>query len=205
MASATGLAFLTSFLFLLTPTNPFRGESSHWVELADHMDGKDLHKLLKIYSVLKQYKTKAPDTSVWTIAKTILDESKKHSIDPMLVLAIIKVESHFRETAVSHQGARGLMQIRPFVANALVEEINPDGWEGAKSLDDPILNIKLGVYYLRNLKKNFGDMKLALTAYNWGPTEIRNRLDEEADIPFGYAMRVLSIYHYYRTHPRGKL
>lgn len=197
--SVPATAFLTSFLFLLAPTHPFKGGSSHWVELADGLNGKDVHKLFKIYSVLKQHKTRATDGSVWTIAKTILDESKRHSIDPMLVLAIIKVESRFSETAVSHRGARGLMQLRPFVASALVEEVNAEGWEGEKSLDDPILNIKLGVYYLRNLKKDFGDLKLALSAYNWGPTEIRNRLDEERNVPLDYAMRVLSTYHYYRS------
>src|SRR3972149_1779412 len=65
-------------------------------------------------------------------------------------------------------------------------------------LDDPVLNIKLGVFYLNSLKKNFRDLKLALTAYNWGPTEVRNRLQEDEVLPLAYAMKVLSTYQSYR-------
>ncbi len=147
------------------------------------------------------------DSRAWAIAETIFMESKRHALDPLLVLAVINVESRFQHTVVSTVGARGLMQIRPDVAKALAEE---RGFFARKDkspqdildLDDPIVNIKLGVFYLHSLKKSFRDLKLALTAYNWGPTEVRNRLAEEDAVPLEYAMKVLSTYHGYRRDSR---
>ena len=46
--------------------------------------------------------------------KTIHYESRRVGIEPELVLAVIEVESHFDEYAVSVAGARGLMQVMPF-------------------------------------------------------------------------------------------
>jgi soluble lytic murein transglycosylase-like protein len=107
--------------------------------------------------------------STQAVAETISQESRKYSLDPMLVLAVIKVESEFQSGAVSAYGARGLMQLRPDVAHALAEETDLDVWENENSLHDPVTNIKLGAYYLAQLKEKFGDLKLALTAYNRGP------------------------------------
>ncbi len=148
------------------------------------------------------------DTTAWEIGETILRESLKYSLDPLLVLAVIKVESGFRLAAVSTKGARGLMQIRPFVGFALAQvpelELGPDSKSlNAESLNDPVLNIRLGVYYLSDLQKSFRNTKLALTAYNWGPTEIRNRLDGDEPIPSEYANKVLSTYRAYRKRDRA--
>ena len=214
ITTASKLALLSLFLFLLIPTQPFKGGNSHWIELVDHAEGKEAYELLKIYSVVKSHSMDLRDASAWAISKTILEESTKHSLDPMLVLAVINVESSFQHAAVSTKGARGLMQIRPFVANALAQELRLRDKEikGSKdqpfnpstlqplNLDDPILNIKLGVFYLHHLKKNFRDLKLALTAYNWGPTDLKNRLEGDEAIPLGYARKVLSSYHRYHRH-----
>ena len=209
-------AILAIFPFLLIPSHPFRGESAHWIEQIDHYDNRDASELLKIYSVLKSQRMDLSDSWVWDVSTAILEESRKHSLDPLLVLAVIDVESRFQHAAVSTEGARGLMQIRPIVATALAKELVSSDKEinGAiedplesstlepLDLDDPILNIRLGVFYLHSLKKNFRDLKLALTAYNWGPTEVRNRLEEDEGLPLDYAMKVLSTYHSYRKDSR---
>lgn len=217
LLSASKLVLLSLLLNLLIPVHPFRGENAHWIETLDHAESHEVYEKLKIYSVVRSHMMDLSEASVWAITKTILEESKKHSLDPILVLAVISVESRFQHAAVSTEGARGLMQIRPFVANALAEELvlRDKGIKGLKEdsffnpstlqpldLDDPILNIKLGVFYLRHLKKSFRDLKLALTAYNWGPTEIKNRLEEDELVPLGYAMKVLSAYHSYRKDSR---
>ena len=193
---ASVLAFLS---LTLTPAEPYRGGSGEWIEVADNTKKKQVHELLKIYSVVKTHRNDLKDASVWAISRTILEESRKHSLDPLLVLAVIRVESSFQDLAVSSEGARGLMQIRPIVANAMAEEVDLGSGEipDPGSLDDPVLNIKLGVFYLRHLKKSFRDLKLVLTAYNWGPTEIRNRLEENEELPLEYAMKVLAAYHGY--------
>ena len=194
-------ALLSLLFLLLIPANLFQ-RGGHWIELVKRAEGKAAYEILKVYSILKSNRSNMSEASAWAITETILEESKKHSLDPMLVLAVIKVESRFHESAISTEGARGLMQIRPFVANALAEEVELTKWEGESSLDDPILNIKLGVFYLSHLKKRFRDLKLALAAYNWGPTEIRSRLEGEEEVPLGYAMKVLSAYYVYRSDSR---
>lgn len=209
------LAILALFSFLLIPSYSFKGENSHWIERADNSN-KEILELLDIYSVLRSQRMDLSDGWAWDVSNAILEESRRHSLDPMLVLAVINVESSFQDTAISTEGARGLMQILPVVADALVEELRSRDLmvEGSAddslnpstlnplNLDDPVLNIKLGVFYLHHLKKNFRDLKLALTAYNWGPTEVRNRLQEDEMLPLEYAMKVLSTYYGYRKDSR---
>lgn len=212
--------FLAILAFVITPTHPFKAEKSHWIELGNrHETTKDASELLRIYSVVKPQMTRSKDAWAWEISSTILEESRRHSLDPMLVLAVINVESRFQSKAVSTEGARGLMQIRPIVAHALLEELGSrdQGIKGSRenlfdpstlrpfNLDDPVLNIKLGVFYLRSLKEDFRDLKLALTAYNWGPTAVKNRLQEDEVLPFDYASKVLSAYQNYRKDSRQKL
>jgi soluble lytic murein transglycosylase len=117
----------------------------------------------------------------------------------MLVVALIKVESGFQHKVISTKGARGLMQIRPFVATALVEEADVQSWEGESSLEDPIVNIKIGCFYLSHLEKQFGDLELALTAYNWGPARVEDRLEGQKSMPFGFARNVIAIYLIYEN------
>ena len=212
LSSSPNLAVLAIFFFLLIPSDPFKAEKGHWIESAGSGDAKQVSELLKIYSIVKSQRADLRDGWAWNISNTILEESRRHSLDPLLVLALINVESSFQTEAVSTEGARGLMQIRPIAANAVINElISMDkGVNGAiensldlsilhpLDLDDPVLNIKLGVFYLNSLKKNFRDLKLALTAYNWGPTEVRNRLQEDEVLPLAYAMKVLSTYQSYR-------
>ncbi len=199
---ASGLALLSFYLLLSIPTNPFQESSDYWIELFDEAKEKRRDEIIGIYSLIKSQRKNFSEASNWAIAETISGESEKHSLDPMLVLALINVESRFHQTAVSTDGARGLMQILPLVANALAEEVELESWEGEKSLDDPITNIKLGVFYLGYLKKSFRDLKLTLAAYNSGPTEINRRLEEEEELPVEFAMKVLSTYHLYRKQSR---
>lgn len=199
--SALRLAFIALLFSLLLPSHPLNGERGHWIEQVKHPLAKGDSELLMVYSVVKSQKNDLGDAWAWDVATTILEESYRHSLDPMLVLAVINVESGFQNWAVSTEGARGLMQIRPIVANALAKEleaIDSLTLHPPLDLDDPVSNIKLGVYYLGSLKENFRDLKLALTAYNWGPTEVKNRLQEDEVLPLAYAMKVLSTYQSYR-------
>jgi len=183
-------------LSLLVPTHR-AWEASHGIDQIDVARANAIRKTYDIFSILQSHRIDLSEASVWHVAETILEESEKYSLDPMLILAIINVESSFRHRAVSPRGARGLMQIRPFVADALVTEMEFKRWEGKEGLDDPITNIKLGIFYLASLRERFGDLKVALTAYQWGPTEIKTRLERRETLPVGYARRVLSSYSGY--------
>ena len=201
---AATLLFLS---VMLAPSQLFKPGNAHWVE-RDNRGSRETVELLKIYSVVKKGMDYAEDDSVWEVSKTIQKESKRHGLDPFLVLAIIKVESGFQHSAAAADGARGLMQIRPESAKAIAEErrsvYRGDKHVGADGpdLDNPIVNIKLGVFYLHSLKRNFQDLTLALAAYNRGPTRVKNYLLEETDVPLEYATRVLSTYQDYRRNTR---
>jgi soluble lytic murein transglycosylase-like protein len=89
--------------------------------------------------------------------------SKQYGIDPLLVQAIIQVESRFDESAHSNQGAMGLMQINSITAKHL----------GLKNPFDVRENIEGGTRYLQTLlKRHYWDLHLALASYNAGPATV---------------------------------
>jgi len=105
------------------------------------------------------------------LGAAIAEESARAGYDPLLILAIIDVESEFEEDAVSPRGARGLMQIKPSTLHFLAQK------EGlrltrAEVSADAALCVRLGVRYLRSLHDRFEDLDLALMAYNAGPARI---------------------------------
>ena len=84
--------------------------------------------------------------------------SEAHGVDPMLVRALIQVESNYKARAKSHKGAMGLMQLMPATAREYKVR-NPY---------DPKANIAAGVKHLKSLIDRLGDVGKALAAYNAG-------------------------------------
>lgn len=76
--------------------------------------------------------------------------------------AMIKVESNYNATARSHANAIGLAQIIPSTAKYLRIDVN-----------DPVQNLDGGARYLLEQMQDFGDVRLALAAYNAGPAAVR--------------------------------
>jgi soluble lytic murein transglycosylase len=97
--------------------------------------------------------------------------------------AIIITESSFNKRARSNRGALGLMQIRPATGKQLATEVSVQ-WRGAPSLYDPETNIALGAYYLNKLFLRFGDLGLALEAYNHGPSRLKGYLKNLSGVTF---------------------
>lgn len=120
----------------------------------------------------------------------LLATAKDHEFDPLLILAIMKVESSFKLHAVSHAGALGLLQLKPIAAREVsnVFDLAP---VSSRQLMDPFINIKFGIHYLSFLRKSFGkNWMTVLAAYNAGPTFIK----KTNIIPTGYASKVLRTY-----------
>jgi soluble lytic murein transglycosylase len=69
-------------------------------------------------------------------------------------------------------GARGLMQLMPETARPMAR-VRGLAFQEGELLDDPAANIELGSAYLGGLVRDFGDARLAVAAYNAGPTRVR--------------------------------
>lgn len=106
------------------------------------------------------------------VARAVLREAELASLDPLLVLALIHVESSFDPRAVSSAGAMGLMQLREATMRRETER------SGLRRTDprDPVVNVQAGVRYLRRLVDAFGGVDVALMAYNAGPNRILGHL-----------------------------
>jgi soluble lytic murein transglycosylase-like protein len=115
-----------------------------------------------------------------TLARTLVVEAESARIDPLLVLALIEIESSYDPAARSGRGALGLMQLREPTLRREVERA------GLELLDphDPATNLRAGIRYLRRLLDAFGREDVALMAYNAGPNRILGYLREgEGEIP----------------------
>jgi hypothetical protein len=89
----------------------------------------------------------------------IVESGLRHGVDPVLIYSIMHQESSFKRGAISHKGARGLMQLMPGTAARF----------GVTNIFDPRQNIEGGTRYMRFLLNHFnGDVALALAGYNAG-------------------------------------
>jgi soluble lytic murein transglycosylase-like protein len=125
--------------------------------------------------VQAQLATRIPglsDSDRVRLSEAILDEAGLAELEPLFVLAVIEVESGYDPDARSDRGARGLMQLRP---STLRGEVARSGLRGDDP-DDPALNVRAGVRYLRRLLDTFDSRDLALMAYNAGPARIGGHL-----------------------------
>ncbi len=134
------------------------------------------------------------------LAQIVHSESQALSIDPLYVLAIMKVESGFRADVVSSRGAIGLLQVRPIAARSVMRaESSRDEPVQAVRLSDPQTNVAYGLRYLQQLEEQFSDQETALAAYNMGPTRVRQRLAARKPVPKGYAKKVLLTYRAFQA------
>jgi len=105
---------------------------------------------------------KPPPSVKPEISAMVEQAAKTHAVDPLLVGAVIAVESNYDAHAVSPKGAEGLMQLMPPTARML----------GVTNTFDPQQNIEAGVRYLKQLQDQYKDDTLALAAYNAGPKAV---------------------------------
>jgi len=86
-----------------------------------------------------------------------------------LILAIARQESNFDAAAVSHAGARGLMQLMPATARAVARGAGIN-YNQSNLNSDPATNLRIGAIYLDSLVEEFnGSYIMAAAGYNAGP------------------------------------
>jgi soluble lytic murein transglycosylase-like protein len=184
-ASTAFVALLTFVAFV-----PARSASAE-VRLAIGKDGTKT-----IYNVGANGSSKGGGDFVWLAKQrnrtsafdAIIDRYAAHfRVDPVLVRAVIQVESNFNPMCVSNRGARGLMQLMPETARRY----------GVKRVHDPDDNIRGGVQYLSELLTMFSnDLPRTLAAYNAGENAV---LRYKGIPPYGetmtYVKRALTVYY----------
>ncbi len=157
-------------------------------------EGADKTEIVeKTVIFLKERKPGIPEDRIKVIANSVYEESRKYDLDYRLVLAIMKVESNFKNEAVSRRGARGLMQIKPSSAKIIARESGVEV-KGAKCLHEPEKNIKIGVSYLSKLHAMFENMVSALHAYNAGPGKVKKPATQETAKTTSFTRKVMSEY-----------
>lgn len=95
-------------------------------------------------------------------ADAVSAAADRHGLDPKLLHALVTVESAYRADALSPKGAAGLTQLMPATARDL----------GVNDRFDPATNLLAGADYLARQLVRFGDLRLALAAYNAGPARV---------------------------------
>jgi soluble lytic murein transglycosylase-like protein len=123
------------------------------------------------------------------LTAAVYDIAMAEGLDPELGFRVVYQESRFNPRAVSSAGALGLAQVMPTTARIF----NPDLTD--EDLFDAEVNLRIGFRFLRELVDRYpDDLRLALLAYNRGPTRLRQLLDGGLDPRNGYASSVLEGY-----------
>jgi soluble lytic murein transglycosylase len=113
----------------------------------------------------------------------ITGHAKNYDLDPALLAAVIYRESKFDARAQSESGAIGLMQLLPDTAKGIALHTGGSQFE-VSDLWDPEINVRYGAFYLRRLLNKYGNVRLALAAYNAGQANVDKWLENGEGIAF---------------------
>ena len=123
----------------------------------------------------RRYMVAPQATSRWV--GTAYDAAEEVGLDPLLVLAVISIESRFNPVAQSAMGAKGLMQIIPRFHRDKLEDLGGD-----EAVLDPETNIRVGARILQEYVYRTGTLEAGLQYYNGAMS------DESA----AYAQKILA-------------
>lgn len=136
------------------------------------------------------------------LSEHVVGLGQSYDIDPLLILALIRIESNYNSSARSPMGALGLMQIMPCTLRAVGPEIR---MTQVRELLDPLKNVHLGVHYLSFLKVRYQhNLQYALAAYNVGPGRV-DQLMGKHTVAQGFYQKVLAVYERYQSYNDDRL
>lgn len=154
----------------------------------------ELEEKLQILQVIEDFQIGFTDDEKKELAEVISLECKKYDYDPMFLMALILTESSFKRGQISSKGARGLMQIRPFVGRSLADKIGIE-WRDSTTLFEPGLNVQMGSLHLFEMILEFKDIRKAIISYNLGETALRSRVRLNKPLPKSFLNKVVDNYN----------
>ena len=165
-----------------------RSQFRHLRQSLDASEGEleitrmELQRLERILEFSKRYQVAAD------LSEVVYETALQQGIDPELAFRLVQLESRFQVRAHSRAGAIGLAQVQLETAKYYDAGITLDG------LYDPATNVRIGLRFLRDLLNKYGDVEMALLAYNWGPSRLKQLLSEGRDPRNGYAASIMQGY-----------
>jgi len=130
------------------------------VSLLEQTDGADNQKSQALVNYLSRRYRIAPDVTEQFVGAAY-DAGEQVGLDPLLILAVMAVESRFNPIAESVMGAKGLMQVIP---KHHLDKLVEHGGEGA--VLDPLINIPVGARILKEYIRRTGSLEAGLQFYN---------------------------------------
>lgn len=184
IGSALGKALAEQYLRVSAmPVMARKAADSLWVE--------------KVESIVRMENPRLSPETASQIACEVVKSCGDYSIPLELALALIRVESRFDPRAVSHYGARGLTQILPSTGYWLAQGLHIQNYT-PDLLFSPPENIRMGIYFLAKLYREYGNYHQALTAYNRGREGLKRYEDIRDTSESGYSQEVLKHCERYR-------
>ena len=116
-----------------------------------------------------------------TYSEIISVYAEKYDVEENLIYAVIKAESNFNSKAVSNRDAIGLMQIveETAIEVATRNQIDIDTENISEELLNIDNNINIGTKYLSTLLTQYGNIEVALAAYNAGIGTVNNWIEKQ--------------------------
>jgi hypothetical protein len=146
----------------LLPGDPFAGSAlvaAGPIQPSLDETAREREQRLLTEFIAKRYRVS--EQAVGSYVAHAYQAGAQHSVDPLLILAVMAVESRYNPVAESNMGAKGLMQVIP---KWHLEKLEDHGGEHA--VLEPAVNIEVGARILREYQRRVGDLEKSLLMYN---------------------------------------
>ena len=168
LAAVVAVVLLPSERYLIRNTLPTLGSAEAADDAAAGSGGTADSALPETIQEREQQALAEFIAKRWRIAETAATSfvsiayraGKRYSVDPVLILSVVAIESRFNPVAESVVGAKGLMQIIP---KYHLDKLLDHG--GEEALLDPEVNIHVGAQILHEYYRRLGDQEAALQRY----------------------------------------
>lgn len=169
-----------------------------WVESAIDAHYDTLLFLQKMMEIIGAINRQVNNQERYLMATAIYREAQKYNLDPLIILAVMCQESHFRKNAVGAHNELGLMQVKPATGEKMARQMNLTDYD-LFDIDD---NIALGTRYLiyclnrttSYAESSHENIQYGLAAYNRGLWAVLEDLEAGKNPKNAYQRDVLEIH-----------